>query len=37
MLASAAVDGPQVLSFAIPLGAFVLVVLWGIFQRNPTR
>jgi hypothetical protein len=37
MLASAAVDGPQALTFAIPLGVFALVVLWGVFQWHSTR
>jgi hypothetical protein len=37
MLASATVDGPQVLTFAIPLGTFLLVILLGFFQRHPTR
>jgi len=37
MLASASVDGPQVLTFALPLGVFVLVVLWGFFQRRSAR
>jgi hypothetical protein len=37
MFASAAVDGPQALTFAIPLGTLVLVVLWGFFQRPPTH
>jgi hypothetical protein len=37
MLASAAVDGPQALTFAIPIGTLFLVVLWGFFQRRPTH
>lgn len=37
MLASAAVDGPQALTFAIPVGTLILVVLWGFFQRRPTH
>jgi hypothetical protein len=28
--------GPQSLTLAIPLGFFLLVVLWGFFQRRPT-
>ncbi len=27
----------QALTFAIPLGVFSLVLLWGFFQRRPTR
>lgn len=37
MLASAAVDGPQALTFAIPLGTLVLVAVWGFFQRRPNH
>lgn len=37
MFASAVVIGPQALTLAIPLGAFLLVVLWGCFQRRPSR
>jgi hypothetical protein len=29
--------GPQVLTFAIPLGTLVLVVFWAFFQRHSTR
>jgi hypothetical protein len=27
----------QALTLAIPLGFFLLVLLWGFFQRRPTR
>lgn len=37
MLASASVDGPQALTFAIPLGTLLLVIVWGFFQRHPSR
>lgn len=29
--------GPQSLTFAIPVGALVAYMLWGFFQRHPTR
>jgi hypothetical protein len=29
--------GAQVLTFAIPLGAFVVGLLWLFFQRRPNR
>jgi hypothetical protein len=29
--------GAQALTFAIPLGTFLLVCLWGFFQRRPHR
>jgi hypothetical protein len=29
--------GTQSLTLAIPLGFFVLAILWGFFQRRPTR
>lgn len=29
--------GTQALTFAIPLGVFAAVLLWGFFQRRPTR
>jgi hypothetical protein len=29
--------GPQVLTLAIPLGFFLVVCLWGFFQRRPVR
>jgi hypothetical protein len=35
MLAATAIDGPQAMTFAIPLGTLVLVFLWGFFQRRP--
>ena len=31
------VVGAQALTFAIPLGTLFLVLLWGFFQRRPTR
>jgi hypothetical protein len=31
------VVGTQALTFAIPLGVFVAVCVWGFFQRRPTR
>jgi hypothetical protein len=37
MMASAAVDGPQALTFAIPLGTLFLVVIWGVFQRRSSH
>ena len=27
----------QALTFAIPLGTLFVVLLWGFFQRRPTR
>ncbi len=29
--------GPQSLTFAIPVGTLCVVMLWGFFQRRPTR
>lgn len=29
--------GPEVLTFAIPLGTLFLVLLWAFFQRHSTR
>jgi hypothetical protein len=29
--------GPEVLTFAIPLGTFCAVILWGFFIRRPQR
>jgi hypothetical protein len=29
--------GPEVLTVAIPLGSFVVVLLWGFFQRRTNR
>lgn len=29
--------GPQILTFAIPLGTLGLVMLFGFFQRNPPQ
>jgi hypothetical protein len=34
---TADIAGTQALTFAIPLGFFAVVVLWGFFQRRPTR
>ncbi len=34
---TADVAGTQALTFAIPLGTLFLVLLWGFFQRRPTR
>jgi hypothetical protein len=27
----------QALTFAIPIGVLVVVLLWGFFQRRPTQ
>jgi len=27
----------QALTLAIPLGVFIVVLLWGFFQRYPTK
>lgn len=36
--ASKSLFGPQSLTFAIPVGMLVVIVLWGFFQRQrPTR
>jgi hypothetical protein len=29
--------GPEVLTVAIPLGSFIVVLLWGFFQRRTNR
>lgn len=29
--------GTQALTLAIPLGFFIVVLIWGFFQRHPTR
>ena len=29
--------GAQALTLAIPLGTLAVVLLWGFFQRRPTR
>jgi hypothetical protein len=29
--------GPEVLTVAIPLGTFFLVLLWGFFQRGANK
>lgn len=34
---TADVAGTQALTFAIPLGVLVVVLLWGFFQRRPNR
>ncbi len=31
------VASTQALTFAIPIGTLVVVLLWGFFQRRPTR
>ena len=31
------VAATQALTFAIPLGTLFAVLLWGFFQRRPTR
>jgi hypothetical protein len=31
------VASTQALTFAIPLGVFAVVCLWGFFQRRPTK
>jgi hypothetical protein len=31
------IAGTQALTFAIPLGFFSLLLLWGFFQRRSTR
>jgi hypothetical protein len=31
------IAGVQALTFAIPLGTFLVVLLWGFFQRRSTR
>jgi hypothetical protein len=31
------IAGIQALTFAIPLGTFCVVLLWGFFQRRSTR
>jgi hypothetical protein len=31
------IAGAQALTFAIPLGTFAVVLLWGFFQRRSTR
>lgn len=36
MLAAIHPFGAQALTFAIPVGTFVAVLLWGYFQRRPT-
>ena len=34
---TADVASTQALTFAIPLGVLFLVIVWGFFQRRPTR
>jgi len=36
-MASNSYYGTQALTFAIPLGFFVVVLLWGFFQRRSPR
>jgi hypothetical protein len=31
------IAGTQALTFAIPLGVLCAVLLWGFFQRRPSR
>jgi len=31
------IAGTQALTFAIPLGVLGVVILWGFFQRRPTK
>ena len=37
MLGTDSPFGAQALTFAIPLGTFAVVCLWGFFQRRPNR
>ena len=37
MMAADPYIGPEVLTFAIPLGAFVVGLLWLVLQRHPNR
>ncbi len=37
MIAASDIAGTQALTLAIPLGFFMLVLLWGFFQRRSTR
>jgi hypothetical protein len=37
MLVAGTLVAAQALTFAIPIGAFCLVCLWGFFQRRPTE
>ena len=37
MIMASDVAATQALTFAIPLGTLFLVMLWGFFQRRPTR
>jgi len=34
---TADVAATQALTFAIPIGVLSVVILWGFFQRRPTR
>jgi hypothetical protein len=34
---TADVAATQALTFAIPIGVLCIVILWGFFQRRPTR
>jgi hypothetical protein len=37
MMAASDIAATQALTFAIPLGFFAVVLLWGFFQRRSTR
>ena len=37
MIMASDVAATQALTFAIPLGVLFVVLLWGFFQRRPTR
>lgn len=37
MIPATTTYGTQALTLAIPLGFFVLVLLWGFFQRRSSR
>lgn len=37
LIASSPLLAAQAMTFAIPLGAFCAVCIWGFFQRRPTR
>jgi uncharacterized membrane protein len=37
MLGSNSLVGAQALTFAIPIGTFIVVCVWFFFQRRPNR
>ena len=37
MMAASDIAGTQSLTLAIPLGFFLLMLVWGFFQRRPNR